>query len=192
MAILSDKDIRERIESNSIEFNPPPDLKEQLGPASLDLRLGEKARKLSSRFSPPIDPRERETIEGTTELIDIRKEDFYLQKNDVILAETKEMVRMPNDLCANVEGRSSVGRIFLGIHSTAGFVDPGFEGRITLELKNDGNRPVRLFSGIRICQIIFKTMSSEVEVSYGDKDSSKYQHDDGPAESRIFEDFDEN
>ncbi|MEF8847124.1 MAG: dCTP deaminase [Candidatus Paceibacterota bacterium] len=191
MAVLSDKDIRKRIESNSIEFEPSPNLKEQLGPASLDLKLGEKVRELANRFKGPINPRDKNTIEGSTELTEIRKF-FFLQKDDVILAETQELIRMPNDLCANVEGRSSLGRLFLGIHSTAGFVDPGFEGRITLELKNDGNRPVILFPGMRICQIIFKTMNSEPEVSYGDKSNSKYQNDKGPAESKIYKDFEEN
>ena len=188
MAILSDKDIRKRIESNSIEFDPIPNLEEQLGPASLDLRLGKRIRELANRFKGPINPKEKNTIEGSTELTEVRK-NFYLQKDDVILAETKELIRMPNNLCANVEGRSSLGRLFLGIHSTAGFVDPGFKGRITLELKNDGNRPVILFPGMRICQIIFKTMNSEVEVGYGSKSNSKYQNDDGPAESKIYKDF---
>lgn len=190
MSVLSDKDIRKRIESNNIGLEPAPDLKEQLGPASLDLKLGKMVREVNHRFSEFVDPRKEETVKGTTELNEIRKY-FVLHKGEVILAETKEFVSMPDDLCANVQGRSSVGRLFLGIHSTAGFVDPGFRGKITLELKNDGVSPVKLFPGMRICQIIFKRMNSEVEVAYGQNKSSKYHGDKGPSESRIYEDFDE-
>lgn len=188
MATLSDKDIKEKLERSEIELDPFPNLKEQLGPASLDLRLGRKARLIEHQFEGIIDPKNKETIEGSTKLIEIKKY-FFLHKDEVILAETKEFVTMPNDLCARVEGRSSLGRLFVGIHSTAGFVDPGFKGRVTLELKNDGLRPVKLYPGMRICQIVFETMSSEVDVNYGEKENSKYYGDKGPSESRIWKDF---
>src|SRR6478735_3217561 len=110
---------------------------------------------------------------------------FVFDPGEFVLGSTVERVAIPHDLVARVDGRSSVGRLAIVVHATAGFIDPGFEGEITLELSNIGRIPVRLYPGMRIAQIVFQTMTSPAERPYGAARGSKYQGQSGPQASRI-------
>ena len=128
-----------------------------------------------------------DSFEGLTKLYTIEDpgEPFVVHPGDFVLGVTLEKVKLPNDIVARVEGRSSLGRLGIIVHSTAGFIDAGFEGTITLEITNINNVPVALYPGMRVCQLAFETMSSPAEVPYGDKKSAKYQGQDMPVESRL-------
>ena len=182
--ILSDRDIRARIEQGDILVDPldNPDL--QIQPASIDLRLSREFVVFKTSRVAFIDSRqshddatERVTIEGDRP--------FVLHPGDFVLGSTFERVRIPNDLVARVEGRSSLGRIAVVVHATAGFIDPGFEGQITLELSNLGQLPVLLYPGMRVSQVVFHQLLSPAERPYGVARGSKYQGQAGPVVSRI-------
>jgi dCTP deaminase len=135
---------------------------------------------------PVIDPRAPETLEGYTSPIRIREgEPFVLHPGEFALGSTIERVRIPPDLVARVEGRSSFGRLAVVVHATAGFIDPGFEGQITLELSNLGRCAVLLYPGTRISQVVFHTMTSPAERPYGPARGSKYHGQVGPVMSRV-------
>ncbi len=175
--ILSDRDLRARLLDGSIGVAPLSDLEQQLQPASIDLRLGDKFRSIA------------DTAQDT--FVTVEPGGVYvLAPGAFALGTTVERVRVPNDLVARVEGRSSVGRIAVIVHATAGFIDPGFEGEITLELANLGPKPARLSPGMRICQIVFHQLTSPVERPYGAARGSKYAGQSGPTPSRIDHDPD--
>ncbi len=115
-------------------------------------------------------------------------EAFVLHPGEFVLGATRERVAVPPDLVARVEGRSSIGRLAVVVHATAGFIDPGFDGRITLELSNLGRLPVKLYPGMRISQVVFHTMTSPAERPCGPGRGSKYQGQSGPVASRIADD----
>lgn len=168
--ILSDRDLRQRLTDRSIVVEPLGDLELQLQPASIDLRLGGAFRRAST-------PAEVETVaEG---------DHFMLAPAEFALGTTLERVHVPVDLVARVEGRSSIGRLAILVHATAGFIDPGFEGEITLELANLGPTPVSLRVGSRICQVVFQLMTSSAERPYGSARGSKYAGQIGPTLSRL-------
>lgn len=187
--ILSDRDIKKYIEQGKIRIKPVPDLKKQLGPASLDFRLGNEFRIFNHIKKPFIDPKDPNTFKNLTKLIKVQNgKPFILQPNHFILAVTLEEIFLPNDIGARIEGRSSWGRLGLIIHSTAGYIDPGFRGRLTLEMSNIGMLPILLYPGMRICQIAFEHLSSPAEIPYPKRKSSKYFGDKLPRESKIYKD----
>ncbi|NLE86437.1 MAG: dCTP deaminase [Myxococcales bacterium] len=187
--ILSDRDIRERLARGDLGIEPLDDPELQIQPASVDLRLGASFVVYRLPHVPCIDPHDARSVEGYTERIDIAPDGaFVLQPGEFALGSTWERVRVPADLVARVEGRSSIGRLAVVVHATAGFIDPGFEGQITLELSNLGRCAVKLYPGMRISQVVFHTMTSPAERPYGADRGSKYQGQGGPVPSRIARD----
>ena len=161
-----------------------------LQPSSVDLHLDRDFRVFRNNRYPYIDVRAPQP--DLTELVSIAEDEpFILHPSEFVLGQTLEWVELPDDLVARLEGRSSLGRLGLLIHSTAGYVDPGWKGNLTLELSNVANLPIALYRGMSIGQISFVKMSSQVERPYGSKDlGSKYQGQSSPTESRAFRDFD--
>lgn len=179
--ILSDKDLLELISNQIIEINPFSI--KNLGPCSYDLTLGNKI--ISFRESFLIDIKQK--WQDNKYLIqDIPEEGFVLFPRKFYLVSTKEWIKIPTNLCAFIEGRSSIGRLGLFIHN-AGWIDSGFEGNITLELFVANHCPIKIYPDMRICQIIFAKLSSEVLRPY----SGKYYKQIDVTTSKIFEDFNE-
>jgi len=184
--ILSDRDLRARIEQGSIGISPLDDPELQIQPASVDLRLASSFVVYQLPHVPCIDARDPASVSEYVQRIDIEEgEGFVLQPGEFALGATLERVRVPSDLVARVEGRSSIGRIAIVVHATAGFIDPGFDGEITLELSNLGRCAVKLYPGMRISQVVFHTMTSPAERPYGIERGSKYQGQTGPVPSRL-------
>ena len=181
--LLSDKDILKKMANGEIIIYPTPS-QEQIQPSSVDLRLG-------GEFYAPIT--------DNNDIIDIKTANPSYQHLDgdaidlppkqFILGSTIEKVKIPNNLSARVEGRSSVGRLGIAIHVTAGFIDAGFEGNITLEIANLSNNAIRLYKNMRICQLVFEELSSTPFRVYGEADN-KYQNQTGVTGSLIFYDSD--
>jgi dCTP deaminase len=167
-----------------IEPLSDPDL--QIQPASVDLRLGREFLEFQRTNTPCIHPKSDDEIaEYVTETVVEEEDDFVLHPGDFVLGTTRERVEIPPDLIAHVEGRSSLGRLAIVVHATAGLCDPGYEGQITLELSNLGAAPVALSPGMRISQLTFTELTSAAERPYGDERGSKYQGQTGPQASRI-------
>lgn len=184
--ILSDADIRRRLQEGSLEVAPLEDPDLQIQPASVDLRLGERFLEFRRTNIPCIHPESATEVgEYVSETVVEEDEDFVLHPSDFVLGTTIERVRIPDDLVAHVEGRSSLGRLAVVVHATAGLADPGYEGQITLELSNLGAAPVALTPGMRISQLTFTELTSPAERPYGADRGSKYQGQDGPQASRI-------
>lgn len=173
--ILSDRDIKRALAEGRIIVKPKPKLEEQLGSSSLDLRLGFEFRVFKHRKQPFVDPFDPKTTEGMTEEVTIsRKEPYIIHPNEFVLASTYEWVEWADDIAARVDGRSSLGRLGLVIHSTAGHIDAGWRGVLTLELRNIGMVPILLYPKMRICQLIFEQLSSPAEQPYTKKPGAKY------------------
>lgn len=184
--ILSDRDIRAALKSGRIVVKPKPKLEEQLGSSSLDLRLGYHFRVFKHRRKPYVDPFDPETMEGMTEEITIsKKEPYVIQPGEFCLASILEWVELPDDLAARIDGRSSLGRLGLVIHSTAGHIDPGFKGAITMELSNIGMMPILLYPKMRICQLVFEPLSTPADQPYSAKPGAKYAGRTTPAETAL-------
>ena len=190
MAILSDKTIKEYLKEGKIGFEPLQDEK-QIQPSSVDMRLGDEFKVFKVIRKPYIDPEDEEDIASYMESMIVPEgEAFIIHPNEFALATTLEYVKVPDDLVARVEGRSSMGRLGVTMHVTAGFIDPGFEGRITLEISNIGAMPVALYPGQRVCQIVFETMTTPSELTYGHPErNSKYMGQTRPESSRIKQDY---
>ena len=187
--ILSDQELEKYIKQKKIIFKPSLDLSNQLGPASLDLKLGNEFRTFNSRKKTFIDPLDKQTFKNLTKLVKIKdKQHLVLHPGDFILGVTLEEITLPDDLGARIEGRSSWGRLGLIVHSTAGYVDPGFKGRLTLEILNVGNLSILLHPGIKICQLAIEKLSSPAKNSYAKRKSSKYCNNNLPTESKIYKD----
>ncbi|WP_416838857.1 dCTP deaminase [Haloferax sp. DFSO52] len=187
--ILSDADILARLERGDLVVDPIDDIDMQVQPASVDLRLGTEFLEFQRTNISCIHPnREDEVTKYVRETHVDEGDDFILHPGDFVLGTTKERVEIPPDLLATVEGRSSLGRLAVVIHATAGIVDPGYEGQITLELSNLGTAPVALQPGMRISQLVFTEMKSPAERPYGAERGSKYQGQRGPQASRIGDD----
>jgi dCTP deaminase len=191
--ILSDIDINDAMKNGRIVITPTPK-EDQLQPASIDLRLSNEFAKLLDSSSPglrTIDPREKakEDLDGYW------KCKFpglgpTIDPHEFILGCTIEKIKLPDDVVGRIEGRSSLGRHGLMVHSTAGFIDPGFEGQITLEMFNLNKSPIRLTPGMKICQIAFECLSSPAKRPYGSEGlNSKYQGQTGVTISRLHQDF---
>jgi dCTP deaminase len=184
--ILSDRDLRARLELGDLVVEPLADLQLQLQPASIDLRLDTELLVYRASSVACLDPREPSTIERAVERIRVPDgEPFVLHPGQFALGSTVERVRLPHDLVAHVDGRSSIGRLAVVVHATAGFIDPGFDGQITLELSNIGPIPVKLYPAMRIAQIVLYQMSSPAERPYGGERGSHYQGQRGPRASKI-------
>lgn len=191
MAILSDRDIKKHIEEGLILIDPLEDPERQIQPSSVDLRIGSEFKGFRIIRKPCIDPKDESDIESYMESFHITdKEPFIIHPGEFALATTFEKVKLPDNLVARVEGRSSMGRLGLTMHVTAGYIDPGFCGKITLEISNIGKMPVALYPGQRVCQIVFETMTSPAEKPYGHPDrDSKYMGQTRPETSRIKHDY---
>ena len=184
--ILSDGDIHRRLDEGSLVVEPLADPDLQVQPASVDLRLGREFLEFQRTNIPCIHPdSEHEVEEYVTETHVDDGEEFILHPGDFVLGTTVERVEVPDDLIARVEGRSSLGRLAVVIHATAGIVDPGYRGQVTLELSNLGTAPVALTPGMRISQVIFTELSTAADRPYGSERGSKYQDQAGPQASRI-------
>lgn len=185
--VLSDRDIRAEIEAGRIVIDPfTPDA---IQPSSIDLHLDRRFRVFRNSRYPFIDVRADQP--ELTELVEISGDDpFILHPGEFVLGSTLERVELPTDLVARLEGKSSLGRLGLLIHSTAGYVDPGWEGNLTLELSNVANLPITLYDGMKIGQISFQRLSSPAEVGYGDaRIGSKYRGQRDPTASLYHRDF---
>ena len=185
--ILSDRDIRAEIENGRIVIDPFTP--ESVQPSSVDLHLGNRFRVFRNNRTAVIDPREEQP--ELTELVEIAgDEPFILHPGEFVLGATFERVGLPNDLVARLEGKSSLGRLGLLIHSTAGYVDPGWEGTLTLELSNVANLPIKLYDGMKIGQVSFQRLTTAVEFAYGDaRIGSRYRGQTDPTASRYHADF---
>ena len=190
MAILSDKTLKEYLKEGKIGFEPLTDEK-QIQPSSIEMRLGDEVKLFKVVRKPYIDPKDPDDISTYMESTIVPEgEAFIIHPNEFALATTLEYVKVPDDLVARVEGRSSMGRLGITMHVTAGFIDPGFEGNITLEISNIGAMPVALYPGQRVCQIVFETMTSPSEMPYGHpKRNSKYMGQTRPESSRVKLDY---
>ena len=188
MAILSDKTIKEYLEEGKIVIDPLKD-EQQIQPSSVDMRLGDEFKVFKVIRKPYIDPKDEEDIAEYMESSTVPEgEAFIIHPNEFALATTQEYVKVPDDLVAR--GRSSMGRLGVTMHVTAGYVDPGFEGRITLEISNIGAMPVALYPGQRVCQLVFETMTTPAELPYGHpKRNSKYMKQLKPESSRVKLDY---
>ncbi len=188
MAILSDKDLKELIKSENAVYSDKKDLDLdlQLGPSSLDLRLGYEFGILNTRKLELIDTRDMQKYDDYIKKEEHTPEDgVVIHPGEFILGSTLETINVPKDKVARVEGRSSYGRLGIIVHATAGFIDPGFEGDITLEIQNLGNAPVKIYPEDRVCQIVFESMTSEAGKPYGDKKDTKYMGQTGATGSRL-------
>lgn len=186
--VLSDKDIKKALASKKIVIEPFPNLEEQLGSCLIDLRLGNSFRVFNHSRTPYLDPQDPNTLKDvTTEIVVKEGEAFTMHPGEFVLAITMEYIEMPDDLTGHLEGRSSIGRMGIVVHSTAANIECGFRGNITLELANMGRIPVLLYPGMRICSLSFMQLSSPAEIPYYQKKSAKYVGQKSPLASRIGE-----
>jgi dCTP deaminase len=187
--ILSDRSIREELASGGIEIEPLDE--GAIQPSSVDLHVDRYFRVFRNDTTPYIDPKQAQ--EDLTELVEVADEGtFILHPGEFVLGSTLERVALGTDLVARLEGKSSLGRLGLLIHSTAGFVDAGWNGHLTLELSNVANLPIAIYPGMKIGQISFLRMSTEAENPYGsDATASKYKGQQGPTPSRYYLNFPE-
>ncbi len=185
--VLSDRSIREALSNGRIVIQPLGEGCVQ--PASVDVRLDNEVLVFRNNRIPYVDI--RTNTERLSEKVVMGDDDpFMLHPGEFVLGSTLEHVEMPDDLVARLEGKSSLGRIGLLIHSTAGYVDPGWKGHLTLELSNVSNLPITLYYRMRIGQISFLRLTTPAEHLYGDKElGSKYQSQTGPTASRIHEEY---
>src|SRR5579871_3092607 len=187
--VLSDRTIRQELEAGRIVIDP---LEEgSLQPSSVDLHVDRYFRLFRNHTQRVIDVREDQ--EDLTELVDVGPDEpLMLHPGEFVLGSTVERVRLPDDLVARLEGKSSLGRLGLLIHSTAGFIDPGWDGHVTLELSNVANLPITIYPGMKIGQISFMQMTEPAATPYGAAAiGSKYKGQRGPTASRYWKNFEE-
>ena len=185
--LLSDRDIRAEIEGGRVKVEPFNE--KMIQPSSVDVRLDRFFRVFENHKYSVIDP-SIEQSELTREVAVNPDEHFILHPGEFVLASTYEVITLPDDIAGRLEGKSSLGRLGLLTHSTAGFIDPGFSGHITLELSNVANLPVKLYPGMKIGQLCLIKLSSAAEHPYGSSIyGSRYQGQRGPTQSRSFLNF---
>jgi len=189
--ILSDRDIKKAIKAGRIKIKPAPDFKEQLGSCSIDFHLGNKFRVFKHSDYPHIDLSGSVDIESIMQEVTVPKgKSFTMQPGAFTLAATVENLELGDDILGRIEGRSSLGRLGIVVHSTASVFDPGWRGHATIELGNLGVMPVVLYPGMRICAFVFEEVSSKVEVPYWKKKGQKYAgHQKSPLASRLSREF---
>lgn len=185
--ILSDRTLREQLAAGRIVIDPLDETLIQ--PSSIDVRISHMFRVFRNHTAAVIDV--KHDLTALTELIEIAPDEaFMLHPGEFVLGSTLERLAVPNDLVARIEGKSSLGRLGLLIHSTAGFIDAGFDGHITLELANVASLPITLYPGMKIGQVSFMQMTTPADNPYGSgAKGSKYQGQRGPTPSRYFENF---
>lgn len=185
--LLSDRDIRAEIQAGRLGVDPFDD--DLIQPSSVDVRLDNLFRVFNNTRYTHIDPAERQ--DDLTTLVEPKVEEpFVLHPGEFVLGATLERCTLPDDLAGRLEGKSSLGRLGLLTHSTAGFIDPGFSGHITLELSNVANLPITLWPGMKIGQLCLLRLTSPAEHPYGSsKAGSKYQGQRGPTPSRSYQNF---
>lgn len=185
--LLSDRDILAEIEANRIRVEPYDEA--MIQPSSIDIRLDRYFRVFENHKYPHIDP-SVEQPDLTREVEPEGDDPFILHPGEFVLGSTYEVCTLPDDIAARVEGKSSLGRLGLLTHATAGFVDPGFSGHVTLELANVATLPIKLFPGMKIGQLCFFRLSSPTEHPYGSaKYGSRYQGQRGPTASKSYANF---
>lgn len=185
--VLSDHTIKEELAAGRLIIEPlDPTF---IQPASVDVRLDRKFLVFRNNRRPFIDV--RQDTSDLTELVEVTDNNpFILHPNEFVLGSTLESVTLPNDLVGRLEGKSSLGRLGLLIHSTAGYVDPGWQGHLTLELSNVANLPITLYYGMKIGQISFLRLTSPADHPYGSQDAgSRYQGQTQPTPSRYYLDY---
>ncbi|MFB3048599.1 MAG: dCTP deaminase [Acidimicrobiia bacterium] len=187
--IFSDRSIREAIASGRIRLDPyDPSL---VQPSSVDVRCDDRFLVFENHRYTQIDPKAVQA-DLTTEIKVTEADPFILHPGEFVLGATLESIGLGDDVVARLEGKSSLGRLGLLIHSTAGFIDPGFQGQVTLELSNVANLPITIYPGMKIGQISFYQMTTAADHPYGSAElGSKYQGQSGPTASRMHADFEE-
>ena len=185
--LLSDRDILAEINAGRVALDPYD--ASMIQPSSIDVRLDKFFRVFDNHKYAAIDPAVEQP--DLTRLVEVgRQEPFVLHPGEFVLGSTYESVSLPDDVAARLEGKSSLGRLGLLTHSTAGFIDPGFEGYVTLELSNTATLPINLWPGMKIGQLCFFRLSSPAENPYGSaKYASRYRGQRGPTASRSFQNF---
>ena len=184
--ILSDRSINEAIASGRLGIDPFDPMLVQ--PSSIDVRLDNKFLVFRNTKRAFIDV--KQPADDLMEMIEVgQDEPMFLHPHEFVLGNTIERVKMPDDLVGRLEGRSSLGRLGVVIHSTAGYLDPAFEGHVTLEISNLANLPVALYPGMRIGQISFSLMTTPADRPYGAARGSKYSGQQVPTASRLYLDF---
>ncbi|MCP4963642.1 MAG: dCTP deaminase [bacterium] len=187
--IFSDRTIKEAVAAGRIVIDPF-DI-DMVQPSSIDLRCASVFRVFENHKYPVIDPKAPQE-DLTTEISATEDQPFILHPGEFVLGSTAEVVGLADDIVARLEGKSSLGRIGLLIHSTAGFIDPGFQGQVTLELSNVANLPIAIYPRMKIGQVSFYQLSTPAEHPYGSPGAgSKYQGQSGPTPSRVHHDFPE-
>ncbi len=187
--ILSDISIRAALDDGRIAIDPLGE--DAVQPSSVDLRVDAEFRVFNNHLYPYIDVRDPQP-DLTEPVTATDDQPFILHPGEFVLGSTLEKVSLPRDLVARIEGKSSLGRLGLLVHATAGFVDAGFSGWLTLELSNVANLPIAIYPGMKIGQLAFFTLDQPAERAYGDAElGSKYQGQRGPTASRYFRNFDE-
>ena len=186
--LLSDRDIKKAIAKGRIKITPKPNFRKQLGSCSIDFHLGNRFRIFKHSTHPFVD------LMGDIDVADIMEEvvvpkgkAFILQPGDFVLATTIESIQLPDNLVGRLEGRSSLGRLGIVVHSTASIFDPGWKGVVVMELGNMGRMAVALYPGMRICSMTFEELSSSAQVPYDKKKSAKYVGQKAPEASKISE-----
>jgi dCTP deaminase len=187
--VLSDRTIRRQLAEGRIEIDPFDE--KLLQPSSVDVRADRFFRVFHNARYPYIDV--KRPMEELTELVEVNGDDaFILHPGEFVLGSTLERIRLPDDLVARLEGKSSLGRLGLLIHSTAGFIDPGWDGQVTLELSNVLNLPITIYPGMKIGQVSFVQLTEPAESPYGSGQlGSKYQGQKGPVPSRYWQNFEQ-
>jgi dCTP deaminase len=185
--VLSDRTIRRLLDEGRIGIEPYEE--ELLQPSSVDVRVDRLFRVFRNSRYPFIDVKQE--MEELTELVEVDPEEaFILHPGEFVLGSTLERITLPDDLVARLEGKSSLGRLGLLIHSTAGFIDPGWDGHVTLELSNVANLPITIYYGMKIGQLSFVQLTEAAEHPYGTGElGSKYQGQIGPTPSRYWKNF---
>jgi len=188
--ILADREILQALREGRIKISPEPDLEKHLGSCSIDFRLGDTFMVFEhSRFSY-IDPRQPQSIgEAMRTLVVPEGEAFIMQAGDFALASTMEALELPDDLLGRLEGRSSIARLGITVHSTAAVFEPGWVGTATMELSNSGRMAVALYPGMRICSFTFEQLTSPALVPYRQKQGNKYAGQIQPRASGLSEEM---
>ena len=201
--LLSSTDYKKLLSKGEIIIDPYPS-EEAMGPASVDLTLGNEFLIFNEKYYPKVNRQYRHTAPAYKEecvvdiknpeyfkdlYIHVKKDSIILYPGDFILGTTRERVAIPGNIAAILSGRSSLGRLGIQVHATAGFIDPGFDGKITLEISNISPVPIKLYAGMRIGQLHFYRLSSNADVLYSDKTKTKYSGQDTVRGSEIWKDF---
>ncbi len=185
--LLSDRDILAEIDAERVQLDPLD--RNMIQPSSIDVRLDRFFRVFDNHKYPHIDPAADQT--DLTRAVEVASDEtFVLHPGEFVLGSTYELVTLPDDVAARLEGKSSLGRLGLLTHSTAGFIDPGFSGHVTLELANVATLPIVLYPGMKIGQLCFFRLTSPADNPYGsEKYGSRYQGQRGPTASRSHANF---